>query len=124
MTDPHTADEATAPTEPAIDQTVDTPAPAATGPHYLSIVAFTLGLVGIISPGLPSIAAIVLGHIGLSKEPSGRTFAMVGLVAGYVMVGLFVIGVILFMTFWGIAMSAIFAGLGDMAMGGLPRRFG
>ena len=84
-------------------------APPVTGPHYLSIVAFTLGLVGIISPGLPSIAAIVLGHIGLAKEPSGRTFAIIGLVAGYAIVGLFIIGTIIAIAFTGAILSAIMA---------------
>ena len=109
------ADSFAPPADPASTHVPPPPAapvaPAPAGPHYLSIVAFTLGLVGVISPGLPSLAAIVLGHIGLSKEPTGRTFAIIGLVAGYVMVGLFVIGMIVFFSIWGVVLSTILSSI-------------
>lgn len=94
-------------------------AAAAAGPHYMSIVAFALGLAGVLSPGLPSIAAIVLGHIGLAKEPTGRTFAIIGLVAGYLVTGMFVIGMIILFSIWGVVLSSI---LTAVPWESLPRR--
>ena len=99
------------PTEPAATPPTEPPteAPIAAAPHYLSIVAFTLGLAGVVSPGLASIGAIVLGHIALSKEPTGRTFAIIGLVAGYVVTGMFVLAMIIFVSIWGVVLSSILA---------------
>ncbi|NUP73062.1 MAG: DUF4190 domain-containing protein [Sinomonas sp.] len=32
---------------------------------------------------IPQVAAVVLGHLGLSREPAGRGFAIAGLATGY-----------------------------------------
>jgi Domain of unknown function (DUF4190) len=56
-------------------------------PKGLSIAAMVCGILGVISGGffvLPQIAAVVLGHIGMKKEPAGRAFALTGLITGYV----------------------------------------
>ncbi|WP_120521651.1 DUF4190 domain-containing protein [Arthrobacter celericrescens] len=56
-------------------------------PKGLSIAAMICGIVGLVSGGflgLPQIAAVILGHIGLKKEPAGRGFALTGLITGYI----------------------------------------
>lgn len=60
-------------------------------PKGLSIGALVCGIVGVVTFGfllLPQIAAIVLGHIALGREPAGRGMALGGLIMGYVVVGL------------------------------------
>lgn len=122
MTDPQVdapaldeqTDAAAAPEAPEAPEALAAPAPApavavAAGPHYLSIVAFAVGLAGLLSPGLPSIAAIILGHIGLAKEPTGRTYAIIGLVSGYLVVGMTLIGVIVFFSMFGVILSSVLA---------------
>lgn len=126
MTDPQVdapaldeqTDAAAAPEAPEALEALAAPAPApapapavavAAGPHYLSIVAFAVGLAGLLSPGLPSIAAIILGHIGLAKEPTGRTYAIIGLVSGYLVVGMTLIGVIVFFSMFGVILSSVLA---------------
>lgn len=75
-------------------------------PKGLSIGALVCGIVGVVTFGflfLPQIAAIVLGHIGLSKEPAGRGMAIGGLVMGYLVAGLW--AMLLFFGFIGAASS-------------------
>lgn len=63
-------------------------------PKGLSIAALVCGIVGMVTFGflfLPQLAAIVLGHLGLSKEPAGRGMAIGGLVMGYLVAGLWVL---------------------------------
>ena len=116
------ADEAPAGAPPAAEPAVAaTTPPSETGPHYYSIVAFALGLAGLLSPGLGSVAAIVLGHIGLAKEPTGRTFAIIGLVTGYAVCGIFIIGMVLLIAFWGVLISSFAIAMPWEAMQG---RFG
>jgi hypothetical protein len=63
--------------------------PAASTP--LSIAALVTGIGGIVFGwavlGLPSIAAVVLGHLALAREPEGRRLALPGLILGYVGIG-------------------------------------
>jgi hypothetical protein len=76
-------------------------APGPAAPQGMSITALVLGILGIVVGwsmlGAPSIAAIVLGHLALRREPAGRTLARTGLVLGYVgvAVGLIVAMVLL-----------------------------
>ncbi|MFB2572943.1 DUF4190 domain-containing protein [Micrococcus sp. IITD107] len=68
----------------------------------LSIVAMVFGILGVLSAGtmfLPQLAAIVLGHIGLRKEPNGRGFAIAGLVMGYVVTFGWILLIVLMMMF-------------------------
>jgi hypothetical protein len=62
------------------------PQPTATTP--LSIAALVTGIGGIVFGwafvGVPSIAAVVLGHLALRREPEGRRLALPGLILGYV----------------------------------------
>ncbi|MBS1674917.1 MAG: DUF4190 domain-containing protein [Actinobacteria bacterium] len=59
----------------------------------LAIAALICGIVGlVVVPFLPSIAAVITGHMGLSQtkhDPAlgGRGFAITGLVLGYIGVG-------------------------------------
>jgi Domain of unknown function (DUF4190) len=56
-------------------------------PKTLSLTSMILGIASLIGFGyliLPSIAAVVTGHLGLRREsPQGRGFAIAGLVLGY-----------------------------------------
>ena len=62
--------------------------PPAQPPRGLSIAALALGAGGLVFGwaflGLPSLAAVVLGHLALRREPEGRSLAVTGLVLGYV----------------------------------------
>jgi hypothetical protein len=73
------------------------PAPA---PKGLSIGALVCGIVGVVTFGflfLPQVAAIVLGHIALGREPAGRGMALGGLIMGYVVAGLWLLLIIIAM---------------------------
>ncbi len=56
-------------------------------PKGLSIASLCSGIVVYLGFGvfiLPQIAAIILGHLALRREPAGRGMAIAGLVLGYV----------------------------------------
>lgn len=60
----------------------------------LGLIAMICGIVGVVTGGalfLPQIGAIILGHIGLAKEPQGRGFSIAGLVMGYLVTGAWVL---------------------------------
>lgn len=68
--------------------------PAYAGPPKgLSITALVLGLSGFFvswfTLGIPSILAVVFGHIALKKEPAGRGMALTGVITGYAAIALF-----------------------------------
>lgn len=62
--------------------------PPPVAPTPLSVAALATGIGGIVFGwaflGLPSIAAVVLGHLALRREPAGRRLALPGLILGYV----------------------------------------
>ncbi|WP_413542494.1 DUF4190 domain-containing protein [Citricoccus nitrophenolicus] len=63
----------------------------------MAIAALVLGIVGVVTGGflfVPQILAIILGHLSLNKDRQSRAFAIAGLVMGYLVTGLWVIGVI------------------------------
>ena len=84
--------------------------PKPASPQGMSIAALVLGALGILVGwsmlGAPSIAAIVLGHLALRREPAGRTLAITGLVLGYVgvaiglLVAIFVIAAVVLPFLW------------------------
>lgn len=77
-------------------------------PKGLSIASLCCGISVYIGFGfiiLPQIAAVVLGHMALKKEPAGKGMAIAGLVMGYVGIALTVIFLIFFF--------AIFANLAN-----------
>ena len=43
---------------------------------------------------LPQLAAVILGHLALRREPSGRGFAIAGLVMGYIGLALTVLAIV------------------------------
>jgi Domain of unknown function (DUF4190) len=62
----------------------------------MAIAAMVLGIIGIVTGGIlviPQILAVVLGHLGL-KDPRGKGFALAGLIMGYLVMGLWVLGLI------------------------------
>jgi hypothetical protein len=74
-------------------------------PKGLSLASMICGIAVFVGFGffiLPQIAAVVLGHMGLRREPAGRGFAIAGLVMGYVGVAL----TLLFLVFFIIAVSS------------------
>ncbi|WP_426997666.1 DUF4190 domain-containing protein [Pseudarthrobacter sp. N5] len=68
-------------------------------PKGLSIASMCCGIAIFVGFGffiLPQIAAVILGHIGLKKEPAGRGFAIAGLVMGYIGIALTVLAFVVF----------------------------
>lgn len=70
-------------------------------PRGLSIASMALGLAGLafgwFMLGVPSVVGVILGHIGLKREPAGRAFAITGLVTGYVGIGIGIIIALFFL---------------------------
>lgn len=65
-------------------------------PKGLSIASMCCGIAVFVGFGffvLPQIAAVILGHMALRKEPAGKGMAIAGLVMGY-------LGVVLVVVFW------------------------
>lgn len=99
---------------------VGPPAP----PRGLSIAALVLGLVGLFLSwflfGLPSLLAVIFGHVALKREPAGRGMAIGGLVTGYLVLLLGVLGavglVVAFLVFgvalWDLGVSGTGTGTG------------
>ncbi|WP_334170845.1 DUF4190 domain-containing protein [Sinomonas sp.] len=55
-------------------------------PRTLSIASMVCGIASLLGFGFllfPQVAAIVLGHLALAREPAGRGFAIAGLATGY-----------------------------------------
>lgn len=69
-------------------------------PKGLSIASMCCGIAVFVGFGffiLPQIAAVILGHLALKREPAGKGMAIAGLVMGYLGVALTVIfGIIFF----------------------------
>ena len=66
-------------------------------PKGLSIASLCCGIAVYVGFGfilLPQIAAVILGHMALRREPSGRGFAIAGLVMGYIGLALTVLALI------------------------------
>ncbi|MET3950837.1 DUF4190 domain-containing protein [Arthrobacter sp. UYEF36] len=60
-------------------------------PKGLSIASLCCGIAAFVGLGfflLPQLAAVVLGHMALKREPSGKGMAIAGLVLGYVGIAL------------------------------------
>ncbi|MFF2030911.1 DUF4190 domain-containing protein [Arthrobacter sp. NPDC058192] len=60
---------------------------ASPAPKTLSIASMCCGIAALVGFGfflLPQLAAVILGHLALRREPAGRGMAIAGLVMGYV----------------------------------------
>jgi hypothetical protein len=82
-------------------------------PKGLSIASMCCGVATLLGFGfflLPQIAAVVLGHMALTREPGGRGMAIAGLVMGYVGIALTVLVIVLFSLL--VAGSARYGGYG------------
>lgn len=65
-------------------------------PKGLSIASMCCGIAVFVGFGffvLPQVAAVILGHMALKKEPTGKGMAIAGLVMGY-------LGIVLVIVFW------------------------
>ena len=67
-------------------------------PKGLSIASLCCGIAAFIGLGfflLPQLAAVILGHMALRREPSGKGMAIAGLVLGYVGIALALLAFVL-----------------------------
>jgi hypothetical protein len=81
-------------------------------PATLSLVSMILGLTSIFFGGIifmPA-AAIVLGIIGLRREPNGKALAITGIIAAAVSVIIWVVVVIVFVVFFSTLASQLSTG--------------
>lgn len=81
--------------------------PVPNGGTGLSVASLVLGILSIIGGFtlvVPPIVGVVLGHMGLKREPAGRGMAIAGLVMNYLSVALLIAGVVL-------VMLLVFAGI-------------
>jgi hypothetical protein len=68
----------------------------------LAVASLVLGIVGIVFSwflfGIPSILAVIFGHVGVSRANKGtgggKGMAVAGLITGYLVIGLFILGAI------------------------------
>lgn len=68
-------------------------------PKGLSIASMCCGIAAFVGFGffiLPQIAAVILGHLALKREPGSRGMAIAGLVMGYVAIALTIAVIVIF----------------------------
>ncbi|AMB38857.1 MULTISPECIES: DUF4190 domain-containing protein [Paenarthrobacter] len=78
-------------------------------PKGLSIASMCCGIAIFVGFGffiLPQIAAVILGHLALNREPAGRGMAIAGLVMGYIGIALTIIFAIFFFAAIGASTSS------------------
>ncbi len=96
---------------------MSTPQPQYSSPQYagaapsktLSIISLVAGIVGLFFGTLPSIAAIVLGFLGRSREPHARGFWLTGIILGFVglVLGFIWIAIIVSLSVAGAGLSTV-----------------
>jgi hypothetical protein len=79
-------------------------------PQGLSITSMILGISGLVlllfGIGLlPSIAAVITGHLAKRSQPHARGMWITGLITGYIGIGLAILGIVVLVAFF------LFAGL-------------
>jgi Domain of unknown function (DUF4190) len=68
-------------------------------PKSLSIASMCCGIAALVGFGfflLPQLAAVILGHMALRREPAGRGMAIAGLVMGYVGIAVTILVLVIF----------------------------
>ena len=68
-------------------------------PKSLSIASMCCGIAALVGFGfflLPQLAAVILGHLALRREPAGRGMAIAGLVMGYVGIAVTILAFVIF----------------------------
>jgi hypothetical protein len=68
-------------------------------PKSLSIASMCCGIAALVGFGfflLPQLAAVILGHLALRREPAGRGMAIAGLVMGYVGIAVTLLVLVIF----------------------------
>ena len=68
-------------------------------PKSLSIASMCCGIAALVGFGfflLPQLAAVILGHLALRREPAGRGMAIAGLVMGYVGIAVTILVMVIF----------------------------
>ena len=81
-------------------------------PKGLSIASLCCGIAALVGFGfflLPQIAAVILGHMALTREPAGRGMAIAGLVLGYVGIAITILVIVIFGL---VISSARYSGIG------------
>lgn len=80
---------------------------ADSGPKGLSIASMVIGfacIVGFAVFVVPQIVGVILGHLALRREPSGRGMAVTGLVLNYLFIAIAVVVIsFLILGFWAAA---------------------
>lgn len=77
-------------------------------PKGLSIASMCCGIAAFVGFGffiLPQIAAVILGHLALKREPGSRGMAIAGLVMGYAAIALTILVIVIFAAVAGSARS-------------------
>ena len=78
--------------------------------NWMNIVALAASLSGLVM-GWTVIAGIVFGHLGLAAvkrgEADNRTMGLAGLIVGYSLLGLMVLGVVIYLAFIGVVLVAV-----------------
>jgi hypothetical protein len=72
---------------------------APSAPKTLSIASMCCGIAALVGFGfflLPQLAAVILGHLALRREPAGRGMAIAGLVMGYVGIAVTILVLVIF----------------------------
>ena len=72
---------------------------APSSPKSLSIASMCCGIAALVGFGfflLPQLAAVILGHLALRREPAGRGMAIAGLVMGYVGIAVTILVLVIF----------------------------
>jgi len=87
-----------------------------------SVLALVFGIMGVIFSFfllglLPAIAGVILGHLGLKREPHARGMSIGGLVTGYVGVGISLLWGLLFFV-PALIFVLTLAGIGSAGFGG------
>ena len=66
-----------------------------TGRSVASMIIGILSIIGGLTLLFPPIVGVILGHMGLKREPNGRGMAIAGLVMNYLSLALLLLGVVL-----------------------------